>query len=187
MNLKVELQKTKDVARVAREAAEAAMNTSCNHGVLDTETRLAKEVAIVCRDYCTELWGVAMDQARVPADSELRRAESIFFPKDIREILNTVHPTKQLPTTQAPPPDAEVSKGAGVDEEAQLPMKAKPSENALIIRDVVSQAKDAELKSQVGDSQSKKADPKKDPPTGEGLSIGFSFAAFYVYMSLFFL
>ena len=66
-------------------------------------------------------------------------------------------------------------------------MKAKPSENALIIRDVVSQAKDAELKSQVGDSQSKKADPKKDPPTGEGLSIGFSFAAFYVYMSPFFL
>ena len=37
-------------------------------------------------------------------------------------------------------------------EEAQFLMKAKPSEDALTIRDVVSQAKDAELKSQVGGS-----------------------------------
>ena len=42
-------------------------------------------------------------------------------------------------------------------------MKAKPSEDALTIRDVVSQAKNAELKSQAEDSQSEKADPKKDP------------------------
>ena len=43
-------------------------------------------------------------------------------------------------------------------------MKAKHSEDALTIRDVVSQAKDAELKSKAGDSQSKIANPKKDPP-----------------------
>ena len=89
-----------------------------------------------------------MDRAGVPADFELRRVENIFFPEDIREILNMVPPTEQLLTTQARPPDGEVSKGAGADEEAQLSTKAKPSEDALIIRDVVSQAKDAELKSQ---------------------------------------
>ena len=48
-------------------------------------------------------------------------------------------------------------------------MKAKPSEDALAIKDMVSQVKDTELKSQARDSQSEKADPKKDPPTGEGL------------------
>ena len=48
--------------------------------------------------------------------------------------------------------------------EAQPPLKAKPSEDALTIRDVIVQAKDAELKSQAEDSQSEKADPKKDPP-----------------------
>ena len=42
-------------------------------------------------------------------------------------------------------------------------MKAKHFEDALTIRDVVSQAKDAELKSKDGDSQSETADPKKDP------------------------
>ena len=43
-----------------------------------------------------------------------------------------------------------------MDEEAQLPTKAKPFEDALTIRDMVLQAKDAELKSQ--------ADPKDPPP-----------------------
>ena len=42
-------------------------------------------------------------------------------------------------------------------------MMAKPFEDALTIKDVVAQAKDAELKSQAEDSQSKKADLKKDP------------------------
>ena len=39
---------------MAREATEAAMNMSYERGVLDTETRLAEEVAIICRDYVTE-------------------------------------------------------------------------------------------------------------------------------------
>ena len=114
-------------------------------------------------------------------------AESIFFPEDIREILNTVPPSKRLPTAQAPTLDDEVSKGVGVDEEAQLLMKAKPSEDALAIKDMVSQVKDTELKSQARDSQSEKADPKKDPPTGEGLKNRVFLVAFYVLMSLFFL
>ena len=51
-----------------------------------------------------------------------------------------------------------------MDEEAQLPVKPKSYEDALTIRDVVSQAKDAELKSQAEGSQSEKVDPQKDLP-----------------------
>ena len=54
MNFKAELQKTKEASRVAREAIEAAVNMSYEGGVLDTETRLAEEVAIVCRNYVME-------------------------------------------------------------------------------------------------------------------------------------
>ena len=54
LNLKAKLQKTKDATLVAREAAEATVNASYERGVLDTETRLVEEVAIVCRDYVTE-------------------------------------------------------------------------------------------------------------------------------------
>ena len=47
--------------------------------------------------------------------------------------------------------------------EAQPPMKDKPFEDSLIIRDVVSQAKDLESKSKADGVHSKVADPKKDP------------------------
>ena len=49
-----------------------------------------------------------MDLEGVPVDSELRKAENIFFPEDIREILESNPPPKQLLSTQAPLPDVEV-------------------------------------------------------------------------------
>ena len=42
------------MARLAREAAEAAVAAFYEHGVKDTEARLTEEVAVVCRDYVTE-------------------------------------------------------------------------------------------------------------------------------------
>ena len=164
LNLMTELQKAKKATRVAREAAEATVNTSYERGVLDTETRLAEEVAVVCRDYVMESWAVAMDRAGVLANSELRRVESIFFPVEIREIPDTIPPTEQLPPTQTPLIDAKVPKGVRGGEEAQLPVKIKSSKDALTIRDVVSEAKDAELKSQAKGPPSKKANSQKDLP-----------------------
>ena len=80
---------------MAREATETAMNMSYERGVLDTKTRLAEEVAIICRDYVTESWGVAMDRAGVPTNSELRRVENIFYLEDIQEIPSMVPLTEQ--------------------------------------------------------------------------------------------
>ena len=54
VDLKAQLQQAKGAARVAREAVEAAVKASYKHGVLDTMTRLTEEVAVVCKDYCTE-------------------------------------------------------------------------------------------------------------------------------------
>ena len=86
-DLKAKLVKVKGEAHLAREAAEKAVATSYDRGVRDTEVRLAEEVAAVCREYITVSWGVALDRVAVPADSDLRKAENIFFPEDIREIL----------------------------------------------------------------------------------------------------
>ena len=52
-------------------------------------------------------------------------------------------------------------------------MKAKSSEDALTIRDVVSQAKDVELKSQAKGPPSEKADSQNDLP--KDLDMGFFF------------
>ena len=47
--------------------------------------------------------------------------------------------------------------------EAQPPMKDKPTEDSFTIRDMVLQAKDAEIKSKVDDVHSNATSPKKDP------------------------
>ena len=81
------MKKAKDSAveavRAAKEATEVAERTSYELRVMDIEARLAEEMEVVCRDYCTESWGVAMDRAGIPVDSELRRSKNIFFTEDI--------------------------------------------------------------------------------------------------------
>ena len=110
-NLKAELAKVKGEARLAREATKKAVAASYDLGVRDIEVRLTEEVAAVCREYITLSWGVALDQAAVPADSDLRKAENIFFPEDIREIPDVVAPDEPLPmkalASDSPMPEAE--------------------------------------------------------------------------------
>ena len=53
---------------MSREATEAVMAAFYECRVLDTEACLEEEEAVVCRDYCTKSWGVAMDRAGVLVD-----------------------------------------------------------------------------------------------------------------------
>ena len=147
-DLKAELTKVKEEARLAREAVEKSMATSYDRGVRDTEIRLTEEVAAVCRDYITMSWGVALDRAAVPADSDLRKVENIFFPEDIREIPDAVALEEPLSTkalaSDSPMPEAEDAQPAAED---------KSPEDSLSIRDVVAQAKEAVSGPQAGDVQ----------------------------------
>ena len=90
--------KVKGEARLAREAAEKAVAASYDRWVKDTEVKLAEEVAAVCKEYITLSWGVALDRAAVPADSDLRKTENIFFLEDVREIPDEVATEVPLPT-----------------------------------------------------------------------------------------
>ena len=141
-DLKAQLLQAKEAARLAREAAEAAVAASYERGVADIEARLTEEVAGVCRDYVTESWGVAMDRAAVPANSDLRRLENIFFPEDIREVPGS-DPPEEPPFAPTAVPNSVIPEGKGGNEEAQLPAKDKSPEDALTIRGVVTQAKEA--------------------------------------------
>ena len=93
-----------------------------------------------------------MDRAGVPADSELKRFENIFFPTDIREISLELPPPIIVPL---PPPKqplviqnsslgAEVAIGAEKRKEVQPPSQASQSKDQLTIKDVISKAKDTE-------------------------------------------
>ena len=45
----------------------------------EIEVRLAEELAEVCRDYCKEVWVEALNQVGIPATSEWRLAENIYY------------------------------------------------------------------------------------------------------------
>ena len=54
LDLRAELQKAKDATWVAKEVDVATVKASYERGVLDTKTRLSKEVVVACKDYCTK-------------------------------------------------------------------------------------------------------------------------------------
>ena len=61
----------------------------------ETQSRLTEEFFIVARDYCDITWEKALDAAGVPADSSLRRPESVYYDPDIQA----------LPGSDSPPPE----------------------------------------------------------------------------------
>ena len=68
---------------MAKEASRATKIATFKRGVLETETQLAEEVVGVCREYCAEVWVELLNRVWVPTNSEIRRAENIYFPEDI--------------------------------------------------------------------------------------------------------
>ena len=90
-----------------------------------------------------------MDRAAVPANSDLRKIENIFFPEDIHEIPSSVPPKEPL-STPITTLDSLISEAKGGNEEVQPPTKDKSPEDALTIRDVVVQAKEVVSKPSAG-------------------------------------
>ena len=99
LDLKSKLQKAEEALKVAQ---EAAIETSAyERGVLETEARLTAEVTTVCREYCVETYNQALDRAGIPADSNLRRANQVYYLEDLRENTIAHPPPASLPL---PPP-----------------------------------------------------------------------------------
>ena len=72
LDLKVDLEKAKAIARTAEEAAKASREASYNLEVEEIEIQLAEELTEVCKDYCNETWMEALNLVGVPAASEWR-------------------------------------------------------------------------------------------------------------------
>ena len=102
LDLKAELQKAQEALAVAKEAAKASEGTTYERRVVETEARLTAEITVVCRDYCTETYYKALDQAGVPADSDLKRADKVYYLEDIKKDLTALPPPATLPL---PPPE----------------------------------------------------------------------------------
>ena len=92
--LREELRKAREAAQLLKEAAEAEKQAAYTLGMGETQARLTEEFSAVCRDYCDISWGKALDVAGVPADSSLRRPESIYYDPKIHDLSdpNSFHP-----------------------------------------------------------------------------------------------
>ena len=114
-DLREELHKAKEAAQLLKEATEAEKQAAYALGVQETQSRLTKEFSAVARDYCDITWGKALDAAGIPADSSLRRPESIYYDLDIRE----------LPDSGSSPPEqtAQVSEAPTTDQASPAPVE----------------------------------------------------------------
>ena len=105
---------------LAKEAIKAAEAAAYESGVEETKAKLVVEVKLVCRDYFAETYYETLDRVRVPADSDLRRADKVFYPEDIRENPTALPlpaafplpPPEQPLTTQTPSQRIETPIGA---------------------------------------------------------------------------
>ena len=93
-DLQEELRKAREAAQLLKEAAEAEKQAAYTLGMEETQARLIEEFSAVARDYCDISWGKALDVVGVPADSGLRRPESIYYDPEIHEHFD---PSSSLP------------------------------------------------------------------------------------------
>ena len=93
LDLSAELQQAKEVAQLAREAAETEKQAFYTLGVEETQARLIKELVKVCRDYYNATWDEALNVAGVLADSVWRQPGSIYFHPHIRSTR--CHPSSK--------------------------------------------------------------------------------------------
>ena len=114
-DLREELSKAKEAAQLIKEAAEAEKQASYALGVQETQSRLTEEFSAVVRDYCDITWGKALDAAGVPADSSLRRPESIYYDSDIQELLGSDSPPPKQPAPVSEVPTANQALPAPVE------------------------------------------------------------------------
>ena len=129
-DLRAELDKAKDsaklakeVAQLAKEALEAEKKAAYLLGVKETQTRLTEEFAKVCREYCEVMWGKCLDVAGVPPESALRQPGSINYHPDICDLPDTLEASSVGPDIPDP---AEASQAPVQTGDAGDPSKADP-------------------------------------------------------------
>ena len=96
LDLSAELQQAKEVAQLARDAAETEKQAFYTLGVEETQARLIKELVKVCRDYCNATWDEALNVAGVFADSAWSQPGSIYYHPHIREVPGAIHSPRAI-------------------------------------------------------------------------------------------
>ena len=102
-----ELCKAREAAQLLKEATEVEKQAVYDLGVQETQSQLTEEFSAVAKDYYDITWGKSLDVAGIPADSNLRRPESIYYDSDIRELPGPGSPPLEHPAQVSEVPIAD--------------------------------------------------------------------------------
>ena len=130
LDLKSKLQRVEEALKVAQEDAIAAETSAYECGVLEMEARLTAEVTAVCKEYCVETYNQALDWARIPTDSNLRRVDQVYYPEDLRE--NTIVTPSPLATLLLPSPEQSLS-AQKPSQDTEVPVGAEKEKNGAVV------------------------------------------------------
>ena len=175
IDLKVELQKAKEEAQLAKEAVEAEKKASYQLGVEETQVRLAEELSEVCRDYCNMTWDRALTIAGVPINSVWRLPKNAYYHPEIREVpAATSSPPAPTPASSKQPlaipnalPLPEISKGSSQAGDQGQGVEEKKGKGKGKGKKPSAKAKDA-TKAKEAEAETQEVDPKaKDAPTSQ--------------------
>ena len=89
---------------------------------------------MVCRDYCTETYFQAFDWGRIPVDSDLRRADQVYYPEDIREDPTALPPPAAIPLPPLEQPLVTQNPSQGAEIPAEIPKEKKGDMGGLSVK-----------------------------------------------------
>ena len=115
---------------MAQEAAIIAETSAYERGVLETERRLTAEVTVVCREYCAETYNQALNRVGIPADSDLRRVDQVYYPEDLRE--NTIAPPSPPAALPLPPPKQSLPAQKS-SQDTKVPVGVEKEKNGVVV------------------------------------------------------
>ena len=137
-----EVQKAKDQVEKTKEEVEKARDEADQQGydigVVETEEALRAEVSGLCRNYYSQVWHEALNQARFEASSILRKPESVCYPLAIRASSPSNSSTNTAPEVAEASKDSpaevltssdkpfEVTKNSGLLKRKRMPTKEWP-------------------------------------------------------------
>ena len=100
--------------------------------MLETEARLTAKVTVVCREYCAETYNQALDRGGIPADSDLRRVDQVYYPEDFRENRTAPPPPLAALPLPLPPPEQSLTTQEP-SQGAEIPARAKKEKNGIVV------------------------------------------------------
>ena len=118
--LRDQAEKARVEAEEAKAKAEREKDEAEQHGydvgVAEIEDALRAEVPAVCRAYCTQTWGEALNRARIDASSELMKPKNIIFPPALqipnqKEVAPPVSQPAKEAQPQHPPSSSQQEQG----------------------------------------------------------------------------